>query len=303
MFKITVDHIFYSFSAQNDPALYVDAPSEVIFETLDCFGNKLCSPEDKMGDIPIELMNPATGPVYVNGAEPGDALRVTIEEITLAPQGVVCCENGEGPLGARIEGSHTRVVSVSDGLVHYMTADDRTIDIPARPMIGVIGVAPADGLSINTETPGAHGSNMDNTMVSEGAVLYLPVSVPGALLGMGDLHAVMGDGEVGITGLEISGTVRVKLDVIKGKAPAYPILETAESISVIASGPTLDDACQTATELMQEFLSDRTDLAVPDIVMLMGLVGDLQICQIVDPQMTVRFVFSKQYIPELTFGR
>lgn len=301
MLKVSTDHVFYSFSGNNEPAMTVDAPAEVVFETMDCFGNKLCRPEDKMCDIPIDLMNPATGPVFVNGAEPGDALQVTIEEIALAPQGVVCCENGEGPLGETVEGSHTRIVRVSDGLVHYMTADGQSIEIPARPMIGVIGVAPSDGQSINTETPGAHGSNMDNTMMGEGAVLYLPVSEPGALFGLGDLHAVMGDGEVGITGLEIAGTVRVKLDVVKGKAPSWPILETDEHISVIVSRPTLDEACQTATEAMEQLLQSRTDLSVPDIVMLMGLVGDLQICQIVDPQMTVRFVFPKKYIPQLTF--
>lgn len=299
--KLTKENVFYSFCSDNEPAITVDAPATVDFETMDCFGNQLRRPEDVMEEIDWDRINPATGPVYVNDAEPGDALKVTIHKIELNEKGTVCCLCEEGTLGDRIEGSHTRVVSVSDGMVHYTAANGLRVDIPVKPMIGVIGVAPEEGLDINTGTPGKHGGNMDNTMASEGASLYFPVSVKGALFGLGDLHAVMGDGEIGVSGLEIPADVKVTLDVIKGKAPLYPVLETDEHIAVIVSRETVDEACQVATELMQEFISERTNLQLPDIVMLMSLLGDLQICQIVDPEKTVRFVFPKKYIPGLTF--
>ncbi|MBR6444698.1 MAG: acetamidase/formamidase family protein [Firmicutes bacterium] len=299
--KITKDNVFYSFCGNNEPALTVDAPATVEFETMDCFGNQLRDPDDVMEALDWDRVNPATGPVYVNGAEPGDTLKVTINKITLNEKGTVCCLNDEGTLGGRIEGSHIRVTPVSDGMVHYEASNGMKTDIPIRPMIGVIGVAPADGQDINTGTPGHHGGNMDNTMVGEGATLYFPVAVPGALFGFGDLHAVMGDGEIGVSGLEIPADVEVTIDVIKGGAPEYPVLENKDEISVIVSKETVDEAAQRATELMQELIAARTDLDMPDIVMLMSLVGNLQFCQIVDPEKTVRFVFPKRYIPGLTF--
>lgn len=299
--KITKENVFYSFTAENEPVVRVDTPATIEFETMDCFGNQLRKPEDKMDEIDWDRINPATGPVFVNGAEPGDALKVHIDRIVLDEKGTSCCLSDEGTLGGRIEGSHTRVVSVTDGMVHYRAANGLEVEIPVRPMIGVIGVAPHEGLDINTGTPGAHGGNMDNTMVGEGASLYFPVAASGALFGFGDLHAVMGDGEIGVSGLEIPSNTTVTLDVIKGKAPVFPVLETEEELTVIVSKPTVDEALQTATELMQEMICERTDLDLADVVMLMSLVGDLQICQIVDPEKTVRFVFPKKYIPGLTF--
>ncbi len=299
--KITTDKVFYSFCDKNEPAVKVDVPVNLDFETMDCFGNQLRNPEDVMEEIDWDRINPATGPVYINGAQPGDALKVTINSIKLNEKGTVCCLTDEGTLGSWIEGSHTRVSSVSDGMVHYEAANGLRVDIPIKPMIGVIGVAPADGMDINTGTPGKHGGNMDTTMIGEGVTLYFPVATEGALFGFGDLHAVMGDGEIGVSGLEIPADVNVTLDVIKGKAPEYPVLETAEHLAVIVSKPTVDEACQRATELMQQMIAERTDLDLPDIVMLMSLLGDLQICQIVDPEKTVRFVFPKKYIPGLSF--
>lgn len=299
--KITKDNVFYSFCNKNEPAVRVDAPVTMDFETMDCFGNQLRNPEDVMEEIDWDRINPATGPVYVNGAEPGDALKVTINSIKLNEKGTVCCLNEEGTLGDIIEGSHTRVTPVSDGFVHYQAKNGLTVDIPIKPMIGVIGVAPEDGLDINTGTPGKHGGNMDNTMIGEGVTIYFPVAAEGALFGFGDLHAVMGDGEIGVSGLEIPADVNVTIDVVKAKAPQFPVLETEEHLAVIVSKPTVDEACQTATELMEQMIAERTDLDLPDIVMLMSLLGDLQICQIVDPEKTVRFVFPKKYIPGLSF--
>jgi amidase len=167
-------------------------------------------------------------------------------------------------------------------------------------MIGVIGVAP-EGEAIGCGTPGHHGGNMDNTMVAEGAVLYFPVAVEGALFGLGDVHAVMGDGEIGVTGLEIPADINLTIELIKGKAPEYPVLENEESFSIIVSKETVDEATVRATELMHDFLVERMDIASPDIIMLMSLVGDLEICQIVDPLKTVRFVFPKKYMARAEF--
>jgi amidase len=165
-------------------------------------------------------------------------------------------------------------------------------------MIGVIGVAPKDAV-VNTCTPGKHGGNMDNTMVAEGATLYFNVETPGALFALGDVHAVMGDGEIGVSGLEIPAKVNVTLDVIKSKSVESPMLENGEFWSVIESAEDLEDAVRGATEKMFRFLSGRLALLDGEIAMLMSLAGQLQFCQVVDPLKTVRFTMPKKYIGDI----
>ena len=123
----------------------------------------------------------------------------------------------------------------------------------------------------------------------------------GALFGLGDVHSVMGDGEIGVSGLETPAEVTVKLEVIKGKAPEYPIIENENSFAVIVSKETVDEAIRYATKLMCLFLEERSSLSRPDIIMLMSLVGDVQISQVVDPQKTARFVFPKKYMDKREF--
>ena len=297
MFHIKSDSTIYSFCEANSPALTVPSGSTVTLETLDCFSNQLQTPEDKIAELDWNKTNPATGPVYVEGAEPGDTLKVTIEKIDLAQKGVAVCGEGMGTLGHILTGSHTRIIEVSNGTANFSPE----LKIPVSPMIGVIGVAPAGGEAINNGTPGHHGGNMDNNMITEGAILYFPVSVKGAGFALGDVHAVMGDGEIGVTGLEIPADITVKLDVIKGKCHSEPVLENDGSWSVIVSRDTLDAAAADATEIMFRFLKDRTDMDEPDITMLMSLAAQLQICQIVDPLKTVRFVISKEYTGKIDF--
>jgi amidase len=154
-------------------------------------------------------------------------------------------------------------------------------------MIGVIGTAPAIE-EIPTGTPGQHGGNMDCKRIVEGATLYLPVHVPGALLSMGDLHAVMGDGEVIICGLEIAGEVTIRVSVIKDKILPLPLLREGEHLMTIASAETLDLAAKQATIQMHRFLTNELGLEFNEAGMLLSLVGDLRICQVVDPLMTAR---------------
>ena len=288
--KLNADQVIYSFSSDNIPALRVKAPTSLDILTLDCFSNQLREPDDSIDALDWDRINPATGPVYIEGAEPGDALKVTINSITLDEKGTVCCLEGEGILGHMIEGSHLRIVPIVDGKAQYLGR----MELLLTKMIGVIGVAPAGG-AVNTGTPGCHGGNMDTLMVTEGASIYFPVSVAGALLALGDCHAVMGDGEIGVSGLEIPAEVNLSLEVIKGKAPEYPFLENAGSFAFLVSKPTTDEAIAKATELMCSFLEQRMELSRPEIIMLMSMVGEVRISQVVDPEKTVRFVFPKKY--------
>lgn len=258
----------------------VTAPIEITFETLDCYANQLRDGQGNKDHVNWDNVNPTTGPVYVEGAEPGDTLKVTIESIDVADFGVVS------------HGEAVELVDIKDGYADFLGK----FQIPLNKMVGVIGVAPA-GDAINNGTPGSHGGNMDTKLIAEGAVLYLPVAVEGALFALGDVHAVMGDGEVGGTGLEIPADVMVKLELIKGGAPEFPLLETDDAYAFLVSDETIDQAIDKGCQLMHGFLQEKMPkLSDEEVHMLMSLVAQVEVSQIVDPLKTARIVFPKNYV-------
>jgi len=210
MYELTNEKCIFSFSKHNDPVLNVNDGDEVNIETLDCFSCQIKTNDDKLETMDWDKVNPATGPIYVNGAEEGDTLEVTIKKIDIDDKGVVATGKDLGVLGGMMNDLYSKVVEINDGKVIF----NEKLSFPVKPMIGVIGVAPKEG-EINCGTPGPHGGNMDTTLIGEGSKLYLPVFVDGALFALGDLHAVMGDGEIGVSGIEVSGTVTVGLRVLK----------------------------------------------------------------------------------------
>lgn len=286
--KISSKDVVYSFSAQHKPAAKVGCGIKVDIETYDCFCNQLRSEKDSFDKLDWDRINPATGPIWVEGAQPGDVLKVTIHKIALSDYGTSIAGQDMGILGSMLSGTQTKIIPIREDGADF--GNGRIF--PLRKMIGVIGVAPKDS-SINTGTPGRHGGNMDNTMVGEGANLYFNVETEGALFALGDVHAVMGDGEIGVSGLEIPATVTVSFELIKHANVEFPMLENEASWSVIASESSVDQAVQSATETMYRFLKPQLDLTDHEIVILMSLVGNLQICQVVDPLKTVRFVVPK----------
>lgn len=288
--------VVFNFSRDNAPALKVPSGAEVEVETKDCFSDQLQTPEDTLESIDWDRVNPATGPIFVEGAQPGDALAVTIKSISVAGQGVMAVGKDMGTLGNRLESLTSKLMPIRNGFVEFAP----NLEIPLRPMIGVIGVAPAEG-KINCGTPGSHGGNMDNTMIGVGATLYLPVFVEGALFALGDVHAVMGDGEIGVTGVEVRARVSLKLEVKKGIRLVNPVLENEDSFITIASAPTLDEAVSRATGDMADILLPRLKLPLPELIMLMSAVGHTQICQVVDPLRTARFVMPKWILEKYDF--
>jgi len=283
--------VIYAFSKDAKPVLEVESGTEIQIETLDCFANQLLQNGATFDALDWDHTNPATGPVYINGAEPGDTLKVTIEKIDLEDYGTVACLQNEGTLGHMITGSHFKNIRMKNGFAEF----SEKIKIPVNPMIGVIGVAPA-GEAIGCGTPGKHGGNMDNTMIGEGSTLFFPVFAKGALFALGDMHAVMGDGEIGVTGLEIPGKITLKFEVIKNLRFEYPMLETKDIIAPVVSDVDIETAARKACEIMADFITGNTELSKPEAIMLMSLVGNVEICQIVDPLRTIRFVMPKKYI-------
>ena len=288
--------VIHDMSAKHAPALTIHSGEAVCLETYDCYQGQLLPEGTAFRDLDRRLSNPATGPVRVEGAKPGDALKITIEKIELDEVGILDIGETSGALKTFFSGreSQIRRLRIADGLVQY---SDRW-KIPVKPMIGVIGTAPAPSLgAVGTLAPMDHGGNMDCIKVEEGSILYLPVFAEGGLLSAGDLHAIMGDGEVGNCGLEIGGKVTLKVEILpEEEAFPWPVLENDTQWITIAYGTDLDEAGEKAVSQMFQMLTEKFALSDVDAGMLIDLVGDLRICQIVNPYKTVRMEIPKCYL-------
>jgi len=282
------DQVVYALSPDNRPVLEVEPGEQVIFETKDCFSNQIRTENDLFASVGWATINPATGPLAVKGARPGDVLAVDVVDIEVAEQGVMVAVPGLGALGHLIQDSETKIIPIRQGQAVF---NDK-VRLPVVPMIGVIGTAP-EKEAVPCGTPGPHGGNMDTRHIGKGARLYLPVFVPGANLCLGDLHAVMGDGEVVVCGVEIPGRVTVRVDLLGGRQLLSPMLETADAIYTIASAADLDEAAQMALENMLDFVRSRTGLSLNEAGMLLSIVAHLEISQVVDPLKTARMRLPK----------
>lgn len=287
----------FSFDKDLEPVLKVPSGETVRIRTKDCFGNQLQGPEDQLSEIDWEAINPATGPIYVEGAVAGGTLKVHIDNIELGAQTSSCTGKDEGVCGDRFSDWATHFCKVEDGKVVW----DERLSIPLAPMIGVIGVAP-EGEPVNCGTPGKHGGNMDNTAIAAGATLYFPVAVDGALFGCGDMHAVMGDGEVSVSGAEVAGYATVTLTALPELSVPNPLIENETHFGIIVSAESLDKAAGLAVQQMVDLLASRTNESEADLVMLLSLVADVRVCQMVDPEKTVRFMVPKYVLDAIGFS-
>jgi len=291
MHKVSKDTIVYAMSAQNKPVLHVEPGAQVQFETWDALHGQVKSADKGFDGLDWSRVNPATGPVYISGAQAGDILSVKIDKIDVAQTGVVICGKGMGVMGASLQGSAIKIIPIKNDVAHFSDS----VQLPLNKMVGVIGVAPKRG-EITNGMPDLHGGNMDCKEIREGATVLLPVNVLGALLAIGDLHAVMADGEIGVSGLEVSGSVTVTVDIIRGKDLPLPMIFGETHVMTLASDADLDAAVETATANMVSYLTKTEGFAVEDAVMLISLAADVRICQVVDPKKTVRVEFPKKYL-------
>lgn len=290
MIRIGASQAVLTMAPQHEPIQQIESGQTVVVETMDCFSNTISSEDQLFSSIGWDCVNPATGPIAVAGAEPGDTLKVEVLDIVTANVGTMTTHPDYGALPGSIT-ERTRRIEIEAGEVVF---NDK-LRFPVNPMIGVIGTAPADE-EVPTGSPKDHGGNMDTKKIAKGAVLYLPVNVPGANLAVGDVHAAMGDGEVSVSGLEIPAEVTLKISVVKGRPYPLPFLLTADQAITIASRESLGDAVAEATRMMRDFLVEVTELDATDALMLLSLRGDLAISQIVDPLQTARMELPRELL-------
>lgn len=286
MLYITKETVNDIMKWDNKPAGYCKSGETVVFETRDCYDNTITSSERPLGDRE-GLSNPVTGALYVEGAEVGDILKVEIEDIKLRSWGVMRSSTTAGVFHEKYEKREAIIFQVKDNKIYF---DDKLI-LDAEPMIGVIGTAPIEKEGVPTTTPGKHGGNMDCKKIVKGSIIYLPVNVEGGFLSMGDIHALMGDGEVFICGLEIAGEITVKVSVLKNIKLPTPFLYSRGKVMSIQSAEDLDKAGDMAAKEMFEFVKEATKQNDVRTGMLMSLLSDMAVCQVVDPLLTVRVEF------------
>ncbi len=279
----------YTFSPDNPPAVRVDPGTTIVFETLDALNEQIRSDSDSASQIDLEHVNAATGPVFLNGAKPGDTLVAEILDIQPLNWGSALIIPGFGFLQDKFPGPYTKIFTIDkDGTYHY----GDSIRIAVKPMIGTIGVAPTE--SITTLSSGNHGGNLDTTDIRIGSKVFLPVLVEGALFGVGDVHASMGDGEVCGTGIECGADVTIRLDILPGYHIPRPRIETNKEIMCVASAEGLEQAIKLALQDMVDWLKMEKNLSGEEAYVLVSLVGSVRIGQIVDPAVTVRVTMPKK---------
>jgi amidase len=289
--RIAREHIVYSLDKGHAPVAAADPGAELLFETWDARTGSIRSEQDLLDRPHPSGPNPATGPVVVRGAEPGDSLVVQILDIVLGDRGYTGTRPGKGVLGHLVTEHRTKLFDIVDGTVIF---NDR-IRFPVRPMVGVIGTAP-EGDGVGTGHPGPHGGNMDHNDVCVGARVHLPVFAPGALLAIGDVHACMGDGEISITALEIPAEVRVRVELLKHETIARPWIEFPDRWITTGDGAGAAEAIRTAAEEMACLLMHRLALSADDAYMLLSIRGDARISQCAEPTMfpaTARMIMPR----------
>lgn len=234
-----------------------------------------------------------TGPIYVDGAEPGDVLEVRIKSIALAiPYAYNSFSTRSGFLPHDFKEGKTKIIPLDGKRMIAHFADG--IDIPLHPFFGSIGVAPPpEAGRVSSAPPGKHAGNLDNKDLVAGSKLYIPVHVPGALLEVGDGHAGQGDGEVDITALETSLVGTFELVVRKDMHLTWPRAETATHYITMGIDQDLTEATRIATREMIDFLSTEKKLSREDAYMLTSVAGDLAITQLVDGPMGVHAKIPK----------
>ncbi len=276
--RLTREQVIWEFGPRLEPVLEVQPGDTVTFETNDCFTGQIRSEEDLVTDIDLNRINSATGPVAVRGAEPGDSLIAEILDIRPARFGVATLIPGFGQLIEQVTSPVTRRFEVADGEIRM---NDR-VRFPARPMVGVVGVA-TGGEVLSNGLAGRHGGNLDDHLHGAGARIFLPVRQPGGMFAVGDMHASMGDGEICFTGIEIAGEVDVRFDLLKGRQATWPVTELADRWLPHATADQFEEALQLVSEEAARLLVDEWAFTPEDAFIFLSVACDAGVAQACKP--------------------
>ena len=296
---ISRDVLYRVHSRFNEPSATLAAGEIFLAETELCSGPWLKSIHDRWRPEISTGPNP-TVVVAIKGAKPGDCLAVHVHDVVPDALGYTGFAPGATPFPDWIRhrewGIVTRTVRIRDGYVEW----DANLRLPISPMIGTLGTAPAVEVFTNA-WPGRYGGNMDAQEVRAGATVYLPVNVPGALLHIGDVHAIQGDGEINCGGgIECRSKVTLSVDLLpKPERMAWPRIVDDTHITAVGCARPAEDAFRIAVEQLIYWMVDRYGLEETDAFLLLGQVLEARVTQFVDPLYTYVAKIRRTYLPQI----
>ncbi|AXG06924.1 acetamidase [Haloplanus rubicundus] len=292
----------YTVGPYPDPVLEVAPGDTVEVETHDAFEGAIETEDDLPSEVLGDNLNPQNGPIYVEGATPGDALAITIDEIEPRgpqPRGTTCTVPHFGGLSTtdRTAMLHEPLPEIvkklevtTDGTVWN---DD--ITIPYEPFVGTISTSPKID-SVNALTPFKHGGNMDLPDVRPGNTIYLPVEVDGGYVYLGDCHAAQGDGELCGVALEHPTNTTITVDLIEDWELEWPRLESDDFVMSIGSARPMEDAARAAYADLVTWMADDYGFDEMEAYMLLTQVGHVRLGNMVDPNYTIGAGIDKSYL-------
>lgn len=292
--------LYFEIGADNDPTLTVEPGEEFDVETQMNRGPWL---EDHPNGAELDTLlsgpNPSSGCIEVIDAQPGQMLSVAIGRIDLAPIGYTRFGGSTGAmpglLGSSALGEQSKVVRIENDRIAWSD----TLSIPVRPMIGFVGVAP-DKERYHNGWGGWWGGNFDIQEIEPGATVYLPVTVPGALLHVGDMHAIQGDGEIcGAGGIEAEGVVRLTCGLHDRPASmTYPRIENTTHIIAVGMAKPAEDAFRMALENLILWMEEDYGFSRADAFLLLGQVLEARCTQFVNPTYTYVAKIDRRYLQQ-----
>ena len=296
-------HYHYTIGPYSEPVLRVKPGDRVSVETLDAFGGKIKNEKTKPSQV-LEFpnVNPLNGPIFVEGAEKGDALKIQIKSIKPRgpqPRGTTCLIPFFGGLSGT-QKSPTLQEPLPE-IVHKVNITEREVSwsdrirFPYDPFIGTIGTSPELD-SINSLTPDSHGGNMDLPDVRPGNTIYLPVRVPGARLFLGDCHATQGDGELCGVAIEFPTETIITIDLVKGWTIQWPRIENKDFIMSVGSGRPMEEAAKIAFADLLSWMKEGFGFDRYDAYFVLTQIARVRLGNMVDPNYTLSASIGKQYL-------
>ena len=299
---------YYSyFAASTKPVLTIKAGDTIVTSSVDCEGF------DKKG-IKCTIgaaVNPLTGPFFIEGAEEGDVLKVTLTDIKFTRNTAMCLPYFHP---RSMHDSSTKLAqndSISliwdlnfkknTASLHKKTAHLKNFEVALNPFLGCVGVAAPKEQTLPTSDAGPNGGNMDFNRIKKNATVYLPVYNKGALLYLGDGHAAQGDGEINLSALETSLAYSFVVEIVKSpkKQIAYPRVEDAEYMMTVGIDATLDNSLKIATKGMLDWLQEDYHLTIEEATQFMGASIVYKIAEIVDPKVEMVAMIKKKTLQML----
>jgi acetamidase/formamidase len=285
------DRVHFTWDAGNEPVIAIDSGDTVVLTTRDVADNQITPDSDSsaVAALDWDRVYPLSGPIRVNGAQPGDTLAIEILDLHTRGWGWTAILPGFGLLPEDFPDAYLRIFDISAGDFAYMRED---VAIPLAPFLGTMGVCPAGASAQPVMPPGRFGGNLDTRQLVAGTTLYLPVEVEGALFYCGDAHGCQGDGEVCVTGLEAPMYASLRFTLQSGRrlpgpqfraaGPLTPHVDVAGFYGTTGIGPDLYVGAQDAVRAMIDHITERSRLSREDAYLLASLCVDLKISEIVD---------------------